>query len=258
VQIGETLAAARRAAGLTVTEISSKTKIRVSIIEALERDDHALCGGDFYVRAHIRSIAQAIGIDPVPLISSYDQLHGWPADGPPARPPGTSTMQDRLWKLSQRYRPSWAVAAGLPLIAIIGYSLFALINGALGRSHPAAMIDDTPSPTHSAIVRHRAAAPIRKVEVRLYAMETSQVRVHNAAGKLLFEGQVLARSRQAWTDRERLTLTLDNAGVTQLTVNGKNLGRPGRNGQALRLSFGPGDPKATNPAKPKRPRPSES
>jgi cytoskeletal protein RodZ len=249
VQIGETLAAARHAAGLTVTEISSKTKIRTSIIEAIEHDDYALCGGDFYVRAHLRSIAQAIGIDPVPLVSSFDQSHGWPADGPSARPPGMSRLQGKLWNLTQRYRPTWAVAVALSLIAVGGYSLFALISGAHGRSRPA-VINDTPSPTHAV---RRVAAPFPKVEVRLYAKGTSQVSVHNAAGKLLFKGEVQAHSSRAWTDRRRLTLTLDNAGATQLTVNGKNLGSPGRRGQSLQLSFGPGDPRATRPPKTRTP-----
>ncbi|MCW2915346.1 MAG: hypothetical protein JWN52_3414 [Actinomycetia bacterium] len=259
MQIGETLAAARHAAGLTVTEISAKTKIRAPIIEAIERDDYALCGGDFYVRAQLRSIARVIGIDPVPLIKSYDLAHGWPEGGPPALPLGTSTLQGRVWKVSQRYRPSWAMAAAVCLIVIVGYALFALIIGAHGRSHPAAMIKGTPSPTPSAAIAHKAAAPFPNVEVRLYAKGTSQVSVHNAAGKLLFKGKVQARSRRAWTDRRRLTLSLDDAGATQLTVNGKNLGSPGRQGQALRLSFGPGDPRATpratpRPTKPKPPK----
>ncbi|MGI8332556.1 helix-turn-helix domain-containing protein [Actinomadura scrupuli] len=246
--IGETLAAARRAAGLTVTDISAKTKIREPIIEAMEQDDYALCGGDFYVRAQLRAIARAIGIDPAPLVASFDQAHGWSTGGLPAQSPSPSSrLRERLTALAGRYRPSWAVAAAIPLVAIIGYAIFALISGSHGRPHPATTVKSTPHRTPAAPV-HRAAAPLRNVEVRLYAKRTSQVIVHDATGKLLFDGKVQARSHQAWTGPQRLTVTLHDAGATQLTVNGKNLGRPGRSGQVLRLSFGPGDPKRAKPA----------
>src|SRR5260370_32575731 len=76
VSIGESLAGARRQAGLTVTQVSQQTRIRESIIRDIEQGDFAACGGDFYARGHIRSIAGAVGTDPAPLISEYDADHG--------------------------------------------------------------------------------------------------------------------------------------------------------------------------------------
>jgi hypothetical protein len=73
VPIGETLAEARRQAGLSVAQVSQQTRIRQTIIRAIEDDDYALCGGDFYARGHIRSIAKAVGTDSEPLIQEYDQ-----------------------------------------------------------------------------------------------------------------------------------------------------------------------------------------
>ena len=70
--IGETLAEARRSAGLTITQVSERTRVRETIIRGIEQDDYAACGGDFYARGHIRSIARVVGADPVPLIAEYD------------------------------------------------------------------------------------------------------------------------------------------------------------------------------------------
>jgi cytoskeletal protein RodZ len=67
VSIGEDLAEARRRAGLTVTQVSQQTRIRETIIRAIERDDYSACGGDFYARGHIRAIAWAAGADPEPI-----------------------------------------------------------------------------------------------------------------------------------------------------------------------------------------------
>ncbi len=70
--IGGALAEARSEAGLSVTEVSQRTRIRATIIRDIERDDYAACGGDFYARGHIRAIAKVVGADPVPLIAEYD------------------------------------------------------------------------------------------------------------------------------------------------------------------------------------------
>ena len=78
MSIGDTLADARRQAGLTVTQVADRTRIRETIIRGIEQDDFSACGGDFYARGHIRSIASVVGIDPVPLIREYDEAHGAP------------------------------------------------------------------------------------------------------------------------------------------------------------------------------------
>jgi hypothetical protein len=81
VGIGGALAEARNEAGLTVDQVSERTRIRATIIRAIERDDYAPCGGDFYARGHIRAIARVVGTDPAPLIEQYDIARS------PAAPP---------------------------------------------------------------------------------------------------------------------------------------------------------------------------
>jgi cytoskeletal protein RodZ len=72
VSIGKALAEAHHRAGLTVTEVSQQTRLRETIIRGIENDDYPACGGDFYARGHIRSMARVVGADPVPLIREYD------------------------------------------------------------------------------------------------------------------------------------------------------------------------------------------
>ena len=72
MSIGETLAQARRWSGLSVTEVSQRTRIRETLVKDIERDDYSACGGDFYTRGHIRAIARVVGADPEPLIEEYD------------------------------------------------------------------------------------------------------------------------------------------------------------------------------------------
>jgi transcriptional regulator with XRE-family HTH domain len=80
VSIGEGLAQARREAGLSLAQVSQRTRIRERIIADIESDDYSACGGDFYARGHIRSIARAIGTDPDPFIRDYDAAQPEPDD----------------------------------------------------------------------------------------------------------------------------------------------------------------------------------
>ena len=71
--VGETLTEARYQAGLSIDELSERTRIRGTVIRSIEQDDYGACGGDIYVRGYVRAIAGAVGIDAQPLIREYDQ-----------------------------------------------------------------------------------------------------------------------------------------------------------------------------------------
>src|SRR5579859_2536962 len=73
VTVGESLSQARYQAGLTIDELSERTKIRASVIRSIESDDYEACGGDLYVRGYVRAIAGAVGVDAQGLIRHYDQ-----------------------------------------------------------------------------------------------------------------------------------------------------------------------------------------
>lgn len=81
--VGEALTEARHQAGLTVDELSQRTRIRETVIRSIERDDFDACGGDLYVRGYVRAIAGAVGIDAQPLIREFDmtRARGVPTPG---------------------------------------------------------------------------------------------------------------------------------------------------------------------------------
>jgi len=81
VTVGQALTEARAQAGLTVEELSERTRIRSTVIRSIEQDDYEACGGDLYVRGYVRAIAGAVGIDAQPLIREFDQGRGNGAAG---------------------------------------------------------------------------------------------------------------------------------------------------------------------------------
>jgi len=132
VGIGGALGQARSEAGLTITEVSQRTRIRETIIRDIERDDYSGCGGDYYARGHIRAIARAVGTDPAPLIEEYDAVHLPPPPEPDhENGTGAGHGEGAGWRV-----PGWARRphAGMNGNGVAGYPA--------GR-HPAAETDDT-------------------------------------------------------------------------------------------------------------------
>ena len=223
MSIGETLADARRQAGLTVAYVSHKTRIRESIIRDIEQDDFTACGGDFYARGHIRSIAAVVGVDPVPLISAYDAEHG---------PPGTIRAADVFEpstpiKIRERRSPSLSLIVAVVLLAIIGFGAYRLVshNGGGSGSKTAASLG---APTHKATASvkptaHPSPTPTKhNVVIQLTATEDCWVLLTSPGdGAQLFMGVIPAGSSRTWTEKKAVDVRLGNPGGVVLTVNGQ-------------------------------------
>ena len=142
MSIGEVLADARCRLGISVSEVSRRTRIREAIIWAVEQDDFSACGGDFYARGHIRAIAQAVGVDAGPLIQEYDATQRTTEDVTeilvlrPAVPSGPH----------RRGRMAWIAALGVAVLAILGWAGYHFASAA---GHPGstavAAADRTPA-----------------------------------------------------------------------------------------------------------------
>jgi cytoskeletal protein RodZ len=240
VSVGDALAQARSQAGLTITQVSQRTCIRETIIRGIERGDFSACGGDFYARGHIRSIARVVGLDPEDLVREYDAVHGAPNAITAADVFEPSTPI----KLKERRSANWSVLMVLVLAVVLGYGVFRLVDhGSSSRplassgSHPIASKSPShrPSPTPAAPARTS-----RRLVIRLTASQDCWVEFTKPNGQFLLQAYVLSGSSKTWHFRRAVTMQIGNPGGIQLTVNGTNLGHPGGVGQPVTLNFGPG------------------
>jgi len=234
VSIGDTLADARRQAGLTVAQVSRETRIRESIIRDIEQDDFSACGGDFYARGHIRSIAGVVGTDPVPLISAYDAEHG---------PPGAIRAADvfepsRPVKIRERRSPSLSMIVALVLLAIIGFGAYRLVSHH-GGGKPAA----APSRRPTASARpsaHSSASPTPRssdLVIQLTANEDCWVLLtSSSSGSQIYMGVIPAGSSRTWTEKEAVNVRLGNPPGVVLTVDGKRQSTNVNNPETLSFS----------------------
>ena len=244
MSIGESLAEARRRAGLTVSQVSQKTRIREAIIRGIEQDDFSQCGGDFYARGHIRSIAGVVGTDPVPLISEYDAEHG---------PPGSLRAADVFEpstpiKIRERRRsPRLGTFVIVVLLAVIGYSAYHLISTHGKDNHPTATgtnstsrppASPTPASTPSATVS--ATPSLTDVVINVATgQEPCWVLLTNASdGSQIYMGTLPAGATMTWTEQQAVNIRLGNPPTVVLTVNGHR--QPIKSVVPVTLSFSPG------------------
>jgi cytoskeletal protein RodZ len=227
VSIGDTLAEARRQAGLTITQVSDQTRIRESIIRSIEQGDYSTCGGDFYARGHIRSIAEVVGVDPAPLIREFDQEHG-----PPGNMRASQIFQPVTpIKIREPRRLHLGRVLAVAVLAAAGYGAYHVIStrdthstaspGATATVRPVVTV--TAQPTHSAAPKvHHPVFPANEAVIKLTAISDCWVGLTNTlTGKQLYQGVIPAGQSMTWTEKKQVSMRIGNPPGIHLTVNGK-------------------------------------
>lgn len=125
VSIGEVLAEARHRRGLTVAEVSHYTRVRESIIRAIERDDYLLSGSDTHARGDIRAIAVALGVNPEPLVAEFDETYASaPEDELKPTIPFGRSDRDGVFGRVERRRVRWLPVLVVLVLVAAGFAVY--------------------------------------------------------------------------------------------------------------------------------------
>jgi len=259
VSIGRALQQARIAAGLTVDDISNATRVRAPIVQAIEQDNFAPCGGAVYARGHIRTLAQAVHLDPAPLLEQFAAEHGERRSTPTPATPLFEAERIR----PERRGPNWTAAMVAAIVAVIGFVGFTVVKGSDGGdggktqvaegSKPSTSKSASPTPKTSKPAEQKpepsdsaiAAAPRDKVTVQVSATDgRSWISAKDHNGRTMFDGLLEKGDSQTFQDKEKIDLVLGDAGAIELYVNGKKIQDDFQPGQVERLTYTQGDPVA--------------
>ncbi|MFC0625105.1 helix-turn-helix domain-containing protein [Kribbella deserti] len=229
MSVGEELTAARVRAGLTIEELSAATRIRPGLLTAMEADDFVRCGGNFYARGHIRSIAKVLNTDPAPLIESFNAQQAEPEvdrsrreERADAKPPTVHPA-----------RPRWAVVLGAILVGLLGWGMVRLFtlpndveaNASKNTPGPAVVTKVIPKkPVTKPTVRKTATKPVapKTVRVTLTGMgEGSYVSLRNIKKGRLFDGILRSGSTQSMTYGGAIRVDIALPKNVRVYVNGR-------------------------------------
>jgi cytoskeletal protein RodZ len=237
---GALLREARERSGRSIDECASALRSRSMQIEALERGDLGIFGGDVYARGFLRSYARLVGVAEHVVLD----LHG--QDPTFEAPFATVPAPMRL----RRGVPGWLVAI-LAVVAVAGVLATVLTFG--GRRAPEVVeavdpgVDapDASAETPEAVPPAPAAPPVPEpvvgppIDLVLAFEATSWLEV--LVDGLVLEPGALIRAGETlrFTGQEEIVLRFGNAGGVRVEANGEDLGALGRSGQVLRVTFGP-------------------
>ena len=73
-ELGRWLRETRETKGATLADAQQATKIRLSFLQALEREDYGLLPPPFYIRGFIKTYATFLGLDPRQAVQLFDEL----------------------------------------------------------------------------------------------------------------------------------------------------------------------------------------
>jgi cytoskeletal protein RodZ len=232
VSIGTDLTAARERAGMTIEQLSAATRIRTGLLIAMEADDFSRCGGNFYARGHIRSIARVVKADPAPLLAAFDAEHG--AEEEKSRREERAAVKAPTLHPA---RPRWAVVVGAILVSLMGWGMVRLFtlpsdieaNASRTATATATVTTPAPKPTPQPTVKptkkpSTAKPPALKTRLTLTAKGNgTYLTVRDRKNRRLFQGRLSPGIAQSVTSAGDIRVTVGNPANLVIVLNGKQL-----------------------------------
>ena len=231
-QIGPQLAAARERLRLTVDQLADRTRIRPHVIEAIEIDDFAPCGGDFYARGHLRTLARVLGVDVTPLLATYDEKY---ADAPidPRRVFEAELATGRGGPIrGTRGGPNWSVIVAAVMTVVLAWSVARLVM-----DQPTTPSSTSPSLADGSAGLTSGGQAASPVPVVLNAAGGgAHVVVRDGTGKVVFTGSLaFGQSRTLQVSPPVRVQSTD--GSVEVSVDGQDHGAIGKTGEPAQDVF---------------------
>jgi cytoskeletal protein RodZ len=255
--IGPELAAARNRVGLSVDELADRTRIRPHVIESIEVDDFAPCGGDFYARGHLRTLARVLGTDPAPLLGAFEERYSSaPVNARRVFEAELATGMTGSMR-GTRQGPRWGLLAAVVLCLLLVWGVVRFFAAESPSSVP------VPSPALAGAPALEAAgdpvaeepAPVDRDErgaggpqpdsavvepltvTVMAAHATTTVVVRDRDGRSVFEGELLLGQKRRVTAAPPVSVSAVDAGAVEIEVAGRDRGVLGELGVPGRRTF---------------------
>ena len=248
MSLGALIAKSRTDARLSVEDLSKLTNIPATLLRDMENNNFAKCGGETYARGHLRNIATKVGIDERIFLDLFES-----EVTAPAKPIRELLNENNVTMPYQEpKRISWKIlAAGsaAALILFAGAQIFFLDSENPAELEVITTASVTPSePSAESVVPSTTASPETTststvsgpagVNIELVASRgTTWLYATNEDGKVLFSGMIRKGNSKNFIQPEQVNLRVGNAGGVDISVNGKNVGSIGANGEVVNLTY---------------------
>ena len=249
---GERLRAERESRGITLREISARTRISVRFLAAIEDEAFDILPGGVFSASFVRQYAQHVGLDPDAVVADFKALTRTAKldtfSVEENREDRSSTWVERIMDRLREYQITGPIVVTALLAFIAGAVIlmqwdwgsgFATIGSSL-------LEEERPSPEFTPTSAGSASLttvgvrpyvepkPVKAVNVRLSVSETVWIRAL-ADGERVFQRTFHPGESQQVEADEHVSLLLGNAGGVSLSLNGKPIPPVGSSGQVRRV-----------------------
>jgi cytoskeletal protein RodZ len=250
--------------GISLEEVHKKTKIHLNVLRAIE-EDSLINFNPIYISGFIKIYCQFLGQDPKDYVVRKEIRSQPPrviSNTPEAQPAPFRKLESLNFESSRRPGIKFGMIFRVALVIVFIFGLFKLgkmisakraarpkvEKKAVLASAPAKSKKKEAAPQKSAqkkqniiplpIEPKQAASPGRPVapsiiRLGIRAREDCWVQL-KVDGHTVFQN-ILKRGRyESWQAKQKIDLSLGNAGVVDLEVNGRMISSLGRRGQVLK------------------------
>lgn len=129
-ELGQLLKQARLDKSITLEDLQETTKIRKRYLECIEEGNYKALPGNFYVRAFIKSYAEAVGLDPNEVLHLYQNvIPSTQSDASAESIAPKRTLSKRTDKWSRWVTGVMVLSFFLLIIGLIYYFAYSNYNG---------------------------------------------------------------------------------------------------------------------------------
>lgn len=219
--LGEMLFEARKRKGVSLTEVSKATRIRMSMLEAMENDDHDMLPDPGYTRGFISSYARYLTTDARPFLDQYAR-----DIGVPKRQPVELVQSDEVvaHRSTLHDIPLKAIVVIAGIIALLALLIWGIIS-AVTKGQP------TVAPVPVSVTSESGATTQSKTMQTLLPF-TLEVAVKNEGassvvitidGAEAYNGSMTAGDTQTFEVSKTAVLVIDNPSKVTVKQNGTNI-----------------------------------
>jgi hypothetical protein len=206
------------------------------VLECIEVDDFEPCGGDFYARGHLRTLARVFGLDAAELLAIYDEHYASPEIE--ARQVFEAELATGIGggMRTTFAGPRWSVlaAAVVALAMVWGVAHFFT-------DQPQEIVSPAPNVDSAGLTHGKPAAAPQTTLAALgvtAAGASPQVVVRDRDGRILWAGKLPAGKHQQVIGLAPFDVTASNGAAIKVTFLGKEKGTVGPTSAADSRQFG--------------------
>jgi cytoskeletal protein RodZ len=238
--LGALIAKSRTDARLSLEDLAKATNIPITLLRDMENDNFKKCGGETYARGHLRNIAVKLGIDERIFLDLFEtELTA------PAKPIREMLNENNVTMPYQEpKRISWKVLAAGSAAALVIFAGVQFFFSNVDNSNDSEIIATASVTPSQEVVESVAPSTADSpeisggVDVELVASRgTTWLFATNENGEVLFSGQVRQGFSKSFSEATQVNLRVGNAGGADISVNGKDVGSIGANGEVVNLTY---------------------